>query len=518
MKKTKTFVWLLTVALLGAVVWAGSANAETSDFMHYETVDGINTITVCDMYDRSKCITLMDRNLWATKAGTWCSATDTWACGEHFQWWNNYWFAHPWVDWWDAITDASTTTKVVRDDSYNNSWYYGTTFIKSNRSPYDYWSDNQLHNWLRWWADDDYTNYWWYDTDTSTVLNVENRQWPCPDWYHVPSAWEVSTLLRYRFMYYSWAWLSPYNFRVYYYNLGDLNSHNYITWLNYLNMSNQYITQFQEDFMIPDAGRRFYDVAKIVGVGNNFYFWSSSPDFDFNINGPSKEIQSFYGLTNGNVIVWNQGGQGHYRANAYSVRCFKNSNISIPSVVVYDGDEILFEKEVEKNTKLSEIPELVELLDGGRSKSWYRFLWWFDENGDELDMNTSVQNPIKIFAKYKNLYPQYVVEVYDGDELIFEKEVEENTKLSEIPELVELLDGSRSKSWYRFLWWFTFDRYEHELDMNTSVQNPIKIFAMYIVDNADYIHNVKVDWVDTISICDPSDHTKCITMQDRNLW
>ena len=62
-----------------------------------ETFTWVWTITITDGVDT---ITILDRNLWATQAGTGCNYNSNWwtfcpvdpTYWYHFQWWNNHWF------------------------------------------------------------------------------------------------------------------------------------------------------------------------------------------------------------------------------------------------------------------------------------------------------------------------------------------------------------------------------------------------------------------------------------------
>ena len=78
-----------------------------------------NDLTMCNPNKTGECITMMDRNLWATTN----DASKTWSYGYKYQWWNNYWFKSG-----ETSTNA-TNILVNRKDIYKNSWYYGTSFI-----------------------------------------------------------------------------------------------------------------------------------------------------------------------------------------------------------------------------------------------------------------------------------------------------------------------------------------------------------------------------------------------------
>jgi len=263
----------------------------TSNWVFYDWTD----ISMCRQWD---CITIMDRNLGASKAGTVCSESDTWACGYHFQWWNNYWFMI-WCFYYDcsdSITNSAKSTLITRSNNYNHIWYNWNTFIKwTSANKYDYWSDKKQHNWLWWWENDwEWNNYWY------PVTNPTDRQWPCPDWYHVPSRWERWTLLKYWMSYYTWAWNSFINLQG-----GDSSFPFFI-------FDSSAGTQFNTAFKLPFAGQRNYDTAKLRDVWGQFgFFWMSSPISDIAIG---------FRVTSNSAYPYNT----NYRTYAYSIRCFKN--------------------------------------------------------------------------------------------------------------------------------------------------------------------------------------------------
>lgn len=95
-------------------------------------------------------ITMMDRNLWATSNNI--NSEDSY--GYYYQWWNNYWFN--WID------DKHSENKVELAEK----WYFNDVFITNN----SFWLINSNDN------------LWWNITNTE-----ESRQWPCPEWWHIPT-------------------------------------------------------------------------------------------------------------------------------------------------------------------------------------------------------------------------------------------------------------------------------------------------------------------------------------------
>ena len=254
-------------------------------------------IPVISIYSWNMWITMKAMNEWAIAIWTWCSATDTWACGYHYQRWNNHWFlpgennsaAFP---WWES-TWATQVTNCA--DYWPTNRYSWSTFIYN----YSNWCNPSNDN-LRWWSGDSQDNNRWYDEENNVATNVENRQWPCDTWYHVPSIWEWNQVLEY------WAEENEIELE----DDGGLK-YNYTT-LDWL--------KFQEDFKIPFAGSRYYYDAKVFSMGSYAYLWSSSPRVG------NDYARRFYLGPDGAHV------NGSYdRADADSLRCFKDSYLGFPS-------------------------------------------------------------------------------------------------------------------------------------------------------------------------------------------
>jgi len=264
MNKRKFLALAVATAIAGTtMLWVTSAyevtyhpEANVSYTLNWNEnfTGGLITIT-----DWNETYTIMDRNLWATKSGSTCSSSDLWACWYYFQWWNNYWFPTAW-------SVATSKTQVDASEYWPWHYYSSSTFITKN--PWDSSNNNNL----RWWEDG--TN--------------EAMQWPCPEWYHVPSSGEwlgLSTMLWYN---------------------GSEDGEGSI----------QAINRLINELYIPFAGYRYYSSAGALNRGAIAYYWSSTA-----YSAGGEFILSFYssGLYPQN---------GNYRSNGYSVRCFKNSPYS----------------------------------------------------------------------------------------------------------------------------------------------------------------------------------------------
>ena len=134
-------------------------------------------------------ITILDRNLWATTNDI-NSVNSYWL---HFQWWNNYGF--PTNTW-----EIKTQRKEV-----DVTWYWPSEYTSWTYAIWYYWQRMKDHytNWknLRWWWDDNKENNRWLN-----YQNYQERKWPCPNWYHVPSIWERNKLVETRLSLYTDNW------------------------------------------------------------------------------------------------------------------------------------------------------------------------------------------------------------------------------------------------------------------------------------------------------------------------
>ena len=192
-------LWLWLALHMLPISWSRADNEITpSNYIHEVEVDEINTITICDPNDSTACITMMDRNLWAENN----DINSTWSWWYHYQWWNNHGFlscytsgCNTWYGW-----DGKTGIQVDASSYGPENWYSGWNFIYGFQN----WSSVKNDN-LRWGSGDSAENNRWYDIINHVAINVTDRQWPCPDGYHVPSIGEWNKILEYRGAHYTWA-------------------------------------------------------------------------------------------------------------------------------------------------------------------------------------------------------------------------------------------------------------------------------------------------------------------------
>lgn len=302
---------LLTLLVSLSVAWVSLVNVANakSDYIYEKNVDGIDTITICDPDNSLACITMMDRNLWATTN----DITSDKSYWYHFQWWNNHGFkawkvntqnhvVFPnWETMWTSQIDCSSYGPGNPLDS--------DVFIKWEEdyfnSEFDYCDEHNDNLW--WWGDDYYETNRWYDTEAHLVDNAIERQWPCPQWYHIPSNWEWHALLDFRTKNY-WHWVKLYGSHL----VKHINVSN-----NGQELFSAAKLQFIDDFNIPFAWYRDRYKAYIWGINQTASLWSSSPYIDY-------DLVHFFSVGINSIAA---GGTSPY-ANAYSIRCFKNTPIT----------------------------------------------------------------------------------------------------------------------------------------------------------------------------------------------
>ena len=179
-------------------------------------------------------ITIMDRNVWATAyyGESWASANDWY--GNYYQWWNNYWFPNTW-----DVTTRSTTVDTT-GYSYNNPYSSNEFFIAS---VWQYWQLETAD-----WSDPSNNSLWWWSDYEATPES--HRQWPCPDWWHIPDSDEWRMLLDY--------WSS-------------------ITWINRFEWFNtNKLNQFASNTLIPINWYRSYETARVTDKERSWDLWTTS--------------------------------------------------------------------------------------------------------------------------------------------------------------------------------------------------------------------------------------------------
>ena len=124
---------------------------------------------------------------------------------------------------------------------------------------------------------------WWTTTDTIWWWNgsVTDRQWPCPDWYHVPT------------------------------NVEYANAYN--TWAPAVQHTTS-VPRFLSDFLMPIFNTRNID-STISSTNSSMNYWTSIP------SSSSDKAYVFRYSSNYNIYT----NESYNRAYWYPVRCFKNT-------------------------------------------------------------------------------------------------------------------------------------------------------------------------------------------------
>jgi len=198
-------------------------------------------------------ITILDRNLWAT-INDINNENSFW---YYFQRWNNYGFS---TNTWNISTQK---------EQINITWYLPSKYNNSKFIIWEYWErisintdDNTKFNLRWWWLDSKENNRWINNAD----YTKKDRQWPCPNWYHVPSIWEWDILFKYWIEIYTWQW----------YKIECL--HNNAQWLNMISFNDHcneknFVNSFITTFKIPLAGSIAYHN---LYHNNSTNFWTST--------------------------------------------------------------------------------------------------------------------------------------------------------------------------------------------------------------------------------------------------
>ena len=256
--------------------------------------------------DTTQCVIIMDRNLWATSNNI--SNSDSY--GYYYQRWNNYGF---------TSSSSSTSTTRPSVSSYGAGTYNSSTFIKY----YVEWGSilSRTRDYNQQWMSSMNNNLWWWWSDSSNnsygqwQTNYTDRQWPCPDGWHVPSAYEWSTLNRY------WATSKWYS----------TTSTNNVAWIQSANLS-----EYTSYFHIPSNGYLWHSYQGGffgIGASESFevtngwtyaYLYTSSP-YDSNAAITMYSNWGFMSFTD------------NYTERAEWIRCFKNPVRYLIQFVNYDG-------------------------------------------------------------------------------------------------------------------------------------------------------------------------------------
>jgi hypothetical protein len=131
--------------------------------------------------DHVNWITIADKNLWATVVYNHGDTKDETNCGNFYQWGNNYWF---------PFVGTSNTSQTPADASAYGPWNYYSDSLFIAKPILQYWTWPTPY---QVWDSSDNKDLWWGETWTLAAM-----QWPCPSWFHIPTATELNSLLSIR--------------------------------------------------------------------------------------------------------------------------------------------------------------------------------------------------------------------------------------------------------------------------------------------------------------------------------
>lgn len=287
------------------------------------------TITI---FNEWKKYEILDRDLWANEL-SWF-----W---YYFQWWNNYWFSLP-------LNRTNTTSNKVDASDYwpgTINWYYvSNSFYDKKQQSWDS-SNNQN---LRW-----------------DVINTNiARQWPCPEWYHIPTTTELQSLYD---VFLSHTWMQ-----------------------NYCNNAVD-IECFFNVFYIWKA----WEILPNNQQSDNWtaaYRYSSSMD-------PNSIYAYSMSIKNWTFLINNNESKAYWKA----IRCFSNDfdvDLDIYTVI-FDSE---WWNEIE-NIQIEEWSRIEQ--PDSPIKDWYSFMWWYVSWTQELwNFETDIVTwDIILYAKWLDIEP-----------------------------------------------------------------------------------------------------------------
>lgn len=155
--------WILSVAISAIEDFLSTIRyffvKDKNEFIRESKIDGIKVITL-ENPENWETITMMDRNLWAEDNDI--SSEDSY--GYYYQRWNNNGFEE--VNEWNI-------SAILAIYSWKYEWIGYTRDDKFRVWSNDIWETDE-----EWKSSYDELWYLWED---------EEIQWPCPEWYHIPS-------------------------------------------------------------------------------------------------------------------------------------------------------------------------------------------------------------------------------------------------------------------------------------------------------------------------------------------
>ena len=293
--------------------------------------------------------TIMDRNMWALDYSSGYSYNNEQSNDDriwlYYQRWNNFGFPN--------LTWQNTLSWVLIENLTNKEWwpwnyYFNGTFIHSYTS------------WNLWATEND--NLWWWSSYSNPDID---RQWPCPEWYHVPYTTERRTtknLFDKRALSEAWS--------------------TYCNSIDPTNTGSQYC--MPATLGLPFDGRRHYTSAGVDLQRKYANYWSSTAS-------SIKYANTFY--------IYSDTFYPKYesrRAYGFSIRCFKDTTWVILS---YDTK---WWTAITSSTKRRWFAKSTAPSNPTRTNStfawWYKDTWYTDKF--TFSSTTYISENTTLYAKW----------------------------------------------------------------------------------------------------------------------
>ena len=311
--------------------------------------------------------TMMDRNLWATETFNQDDTSpneESYGC--YFQWWN----IHPFNK--DRSGSLNTTESLTNTTDYgpnrtrgyySNPKYYCTSGSGDIMYPRGGSNIPKATRFWWWWFTSNWTSYSdWRWTDWTDI----DRQWPCPEWYHIPRGSEMESILN------EWKEVSEYPTE------------------GFSDITLQKSKEFASDLLLPFAWYWGFSCswARTVWLGKR----------------GSYAIWDYYKRTN-QLHVWiSTAGNGAYLflnwpAFGFSMRCVKNDISANQKITIHANGWstaiITIDWETPENGKIITLENPI--------KTGYSFLWWYLDSTFNTSINEwdDIANNSHLYAKWE---------------------------------------------------------------------------------------------------------------------
>ena len=384
-------------------LWACATRDEDNIVYYWTGNDGKWFISIIS---GDTILTILDKNEWADIA--WTGYT---SYGNHYQWWNN----HP----FEMICRSNTSCS--NPSSFESVSYSSSPAIYQNYQPWhryddssfvqwsnDYWSDNRHYDILWWWNRDSTTNNRWW------IHNGSTRKGPCPDGYHIPSAWEWDFLVQYF--------------------AEKTNQPLLVTtnWLHNTSSDVELASKFKNIFKIPAVGFRSHTSTNPTGQ----WQWAS-----YRTSSPISPDKAFYFSISEQGIIY--GGRDTVRADSVAIRCFKDSQ-KAPETLTLTFDENGWDLLWATNWTLNQIVASWDLAQEpiAPTKNGETFGGWYDNpefNGSHFNFTTPITEDITLYAKWaqcaawKTYYPEiWACATKSADNIVYYRIDENNNNVISI--------------------------------------------------------------------------------------